>query len=94
LIGRSITECGSPTDVFGQLHENRGELRQSLHSRIPSTVLNLRTQGVTLQVATHFNELVRRHDLVRVGRTSEHLRHEQIGVQGDWSDEAVELLRR
>src|ERR1700674_2753186 len=93
LVGVCVAKRGSPREVLVHVFKNRGRLCEGLNARVPRLLVDFFCQLFTIEVGMALHPAVRFDNLRWVGGRRENLRNEGVRVQGDWGDEALQLLR-
>lgn len=94
LRQKGVSEIGRPLYVLIHAIQDIRHEDQCLNAGVPRLLLRGVGQGLALEIRVLADPSSRFHDFQRICGCDEYLTQDRVRVQGDWGDEALELLRR
>ena len=91
IVVVGLPQGGRPRKIAGHLVEHRPERGQRLDAGVPRLLVGGVSQRTGYQVCVLLEPFMGCRDLIGIGRTRHHLRHQLVGVKGDGCDQFAKL---
>ncbi len=92
LREKGVAELLGPVELVAHHGEDVGGAGQRLDAIVPALLVHLRLQRIALEALALFQPAVGLHDLQRIGRGSQHVRKQFVGIEGDRRDQGLQLF--
>jgi hypothetical protein len=94
LSEKYVAEVSSPLDVVGEALDDVGEGCEGLDAWIPGLLSDGVSESFVLQGGILFQPLMELNDLKGISGGGQRLGEQRVGIESNWCNQGVELVRR